>query len=332
MIFMIWFFISGPFNGKTWVHSLEDYDIITDYAYFLAEPRIAACDQNLLMAIDLEERQLVIIDAAEGNLVKRVGRKGEGPGELMDPDAISWIPETRVFAVFDRANLRISLWSLVGTLVKEISIREKMRSPVFLGATSLAFLRKYGGDQHNQRSIIKWDFGDTTEAVLYERVLPSVRINFSWTPDLVFAAGRDFLAVTYNKEKEIVLLGVMDGQVQDQIHLDLPQVEISESFKNRFIMRTKQEAPELLAMMNPPQYWPYVDRIIIDTEERIWVFAYMPDIHDSAILQVYHRDGKILYQGKINGWVQDIKNDFIYTVNADDEENLFLKKQTLPHF
>ena len=87
--------------------------------------------------VAISEEHVVVAEASTGSLrfythagrlEKTVGRRGEGPGEYRN---MGWMNRVRdEIHVYDRANIRVAVYSLVGTRVRSIAVRPHDELPL----------------------------------------------------------------------------------------------------------------------------------------------------------------------------------------------------------
>ena len=79
--------------------------------------------EKYVMVIDGERAHMVLFDR-QGNFIRTIGTKGEGPGELLDPrEATMDLSEGLVF-VYDGYQGKLVKFTIEGEFVKEIDIRQ----------------------------------------------------------------------------------------------------------------------------------------------------------------------------------------------------------------
>lgn len=306
---------------------LEDLGIFVAYNYFYNTSRFAVADDGAIMGIDFSENQLVMIDA-KGKKTGRVSRAGQGPGELAGPDGIAWVSESNLFMVTDRGKLKVLIFDKDGQYLEEFSFAEKLRNPAFLNRSELFYIRKYAGKERNEPTILKLNLAQQNAEVYYTTTIPPTAVNLSWTPTLIYGQGKDFLAINYGGSSELTLLDLKAGK-NKTLNLTIPRVPITDEFYERYMKGVRKDLPQYLHLIERPDFWPYISRIMVDDRNLIWVFLHQEVIHEKGLYFVFDNKGAKLFEGRISGWPQAITGGYLYQVNADAEETLFLTKYAI---
>lgn len=85
----------------------------------LGRPRaIAAGDDGLLYVSDRADQAIHVLDAATGAEVRRIGRSGDGPGELRMPERLGLVGDTLIVA--DNEHLAYEVFHRDGTFARRV--------------------------------------------------------------------------------------------------------------------------------------------------------------------------------------------------------------------
>ncbi len=312
-----------------WTVSLEDLGIFVAFNYFYNTSRFAVDEKGGIVGIDFSENQLVLIDS-NGKKTGRASRSGEGPGEMASPDGIGWVPESEVWMVTDRGKLKVLVFDRQGQYLEEFPFAEKLRNPAFLNRNELFFIRKYAGKERNEPTILKLNLAEQQAETVYTTTITPTLVNLSWTPTLIYGQGKDFLAINYGGAPELTLLDLKDGGLKS-LNLDIPRVPITDDFYERYMQGVRKDLPQYLHLIERPEYWPYISRIMVDDRNLIWIFLHREVIHEKGLCFVFDAKGGKKFEGRVSGWPQAIKDGHLYMVSADADETLFLTKYAI-HF
>jgi hypothetical protein len=88
----------------------------------LSTPRGACASATLVVVSEGLACDVAVFRRADGGLLRRFGRKGSGPGQLMFPCAVSFLPCERLVAVADSYNNRVSVFSVHGIWLCNIGV------------------------------------------------------------------------------------------------------------------------------------------------------------------------------------------------------------------
>ncbi len=90
---------------------------------------VAVDASGRLFIVDMGNHRVQVFDA-DGSFVASLGRAGQGPGEFAEPTSATVIGDRLL--VFDRENMRISMWSTEGEHLGELGVGPPLRSIRFL--------------------------------------------------------------------------------------------------------------------------------------------------------------------------------------------------------
>lgn len=303
--------------------NLDELDIQLWPRYFNSGHRIAVSNDHHMMVIDPSEQQMVLIPPSSQTGI-RIGRRGQGPGEFKGLDSITWLDIEQVFVASDRKNRRISIWKKDGTLVREYAIAESLRNPLFLSADTYCFMRKFSEDQSTFLRAVRRQESLAQEQIFYEAKRRRRQLNVGWDPTLVFGVDSQIMALNDGTKPIIEILDLKTGQKRGQFEIKVKRVPIADSYFQNYVARTRDINPELVKHISRPDFWPYTNKILIDSHQRIWVFLHQQHFGESTDFYVYDQSGELLFTNEIMGWAQAICGDQLYMVHADEDEELFL--------
>jgi hypothetical protein len=250
---------------------------------------------NYLFITDNYQNNIKVFDD-KGNFVKIIGQKGQGPGDLMQPEAICY--NGQYIIVWEQGNQRFSFFSNNGDFVKMIkpltSLRVKAIKAIpggsFVLETELnrnpgkkgqiCILDLYSADFNKIHSIFKQDVLRSLQ------LTDPVRINVSvpYGPDVSWDVMANGTMVTGFQEKyEIGVFDPGKGKLFSFEHQAKP-LKITARDKQKvydlYRVITGQgkikEAPKQLLDKIPfPLYRPVFGKILADPENNILVFPAM---------------------------------------------------------
>lgn len=295
--------------------------------------------EGVIGALDIEEKQLVLIDD-DGKLIKRVARKGQGPGELRNPNWIRWIAQERVFAVFDLMNRRLSKWTVKGDLLAEhaISIRASFTTHFLDGNTFITKLNPNGQTKGKPPTLVSYDVLAAEQKMLWFHPLAKpIKMNMaggraiscSWNPRLHFGKGEGFIAVIFPNDNRIEIIDENGKPAGAGIDPQLPRYPVSKQQEEAVVAeRLGPIFKALKADLNEvvkPEYWPSVMGLEVDPDNRIWAFGPTGTVGGAHPFKVFDRSGKLLGEGQLSHIPFALGKNQAFIV-APNQQGLILKK------
>ena len=328
--------------GQIHFESVAKWDM-ADHEIYGSETPFAVSNNGIVAILDVDQRRVVLIDPTD-NSHKTFGAKGEGPGEFQRPFSISWLDQSKVFAVLDKDNNRLSKWDANGGLVEEVSLSTSgfLWGASFLDAENLLWIRNPRGMKGTKPTLFHYDLEQqqNNQVWQYQPRLPDntysvngsvFEITLAWDPSLLFGVGSDFIAVMFGGANQLHILdrsGKMLNTVED---LDFPRPPISDAQKE-FVFNggpmTRMPPPVRKMVMDNqiiPDKWQNVIEIRVDSEDRIWVFGPSSSLTAPAPYRIVNRKGDLIRDGKINAIPSYIFKNVLYYITSD-EENRYLEK------
>ncbi len=235
---------------------------------------------RILMDVD-EYGNMYILDAAapnirvfdkEGNYTQTIGRKGQGPGEMLSPRSIQITPQNEIL-VYDLRNQRFSFYSLTGEFLKQS-----------LAATALFLLNPkmdstgyvIGGIlQRESYALNKFDLELNPVLTIYTIDIPSLSRTGElevMIPSFSFdLTKKDNIVCGYNDKYEFQIID-SQGKLIRKIIKEYDPLEVSEKDKEEYIDRYTggRGLPPDLKLQFPKYNRPF-SSISVDEEDRIFV-------------------------------------------------------------
>ncbi len=306
---------------ETWKVPLAELGVFPADSY--ATNLLAFADDGALLIMDQASRQLVFADA-EGALIRRVGRSGRGPGEFTMIAAVGW-SLMGYFTVMDRVNARVSTYDRQGRLLKEYSVREACREPVF-GPDGQLFCLQRQGKNGFELAILNYHWKRETSHELFRQQMDPIATWMHWNPRIVLAPapGGNWLAINNGKDAELRRIDSKNGEVLTSWKLRVPRIPLTEeflaSYKEEFFRRTgasdKGGAGPRVQFVTD-DHWPWADHILVDEAERMWVFLHRASNQAPTRFFVYDKMGTPICEGALTGKVQAIRKGMLFAIQRD---------------
>jgi hypothetical protein len=228
----------------------------------------------------------------DGKLVKSFGRKGQGPGDLMNPGALD-VLGGKTLVVNDAGNRRLSLFDLEGNFLKSVKLGENSGPPmsvlsfVALGGDKIAYVvqeTRTGPPTviAARLRVLAKDLGtgQETELAAFDWEKPRSKFMLrviEWEPAVYLAkAGPDKLLVAFSGTPEIAFFS-FSGQKMSSFALSAEKSKITwkhlefvmDADKNpkgfEFVAKNKAD-------IDLPEFLPLWPRMAVDPAGRILVY------------------------------------------------------------
>jgi len=286
-------------------------------------------DDESIYVQDARARKIKIFDK-EGKLLREFGNRGQGPGEFQTPRFLQLLSQNKL-KVFDMSNKRISIFSLNGDLIQEIStasvpsgfFRLIMDSQGECYGTTVGFKRD---GLYNQ--LKKYD-AELNEALdIYERLMfphqPGATNMFQ--PDIIFGLLQNDLFVwgdCYDYSLHVI---DKDGNEVKTIQKECVPQRFSEADKIREIeeLKATSSLPDN-RKFNFQEKYPDFEHFLIDDEDRIYVRTYQ-SYDGKREYHIYDSEGRYIANVYLAFMPRVIKKNKLYSIEEDSEGRQFIKR------
>ena len=224
----------------------------------------ASDSKNNLYVLDGRDQNIKIFDE-KGNFVRAIGKKGQGPGEMMRPRSLE-LNERNELIVFDLGNRRIIVYSTSGDIVKELSTAKLPRlgsvryvaEGTFVGEVS----HYADGDRISELLVI--DENMNTKAVLARLEIKREEGRLEiFAPMFRYAAISEREVLWADWYDDHLTISSIDGKIERRLMLNYKRTKVTEEDKERAIKRRfgderLEETPVF------PEFFPYFSNFFID--------------------------------------------------------------------
>jgi hypothetical protein len=290
-------------------------------------------DENII-TMDNEEGCIRIFDKT-GQLIRRFGRKGQGPGELQAVTYLSVIEGDKI-CVVDRANHRLSHFSRDGKCLKEVKLGEywnvyriKADSQGYLYANFVTWnpsenevgftvdLIKFDADFKPVMTMGSLeDSSRRREVIMIEK-----RFGYDVRSDdvLVWGVNTDYVLHFVNPEGEIIRKVVKDYDPEN-----ITEEDRKWHYKLQFGDR---KLPPDVKFKYPKRYYPYA-YLFCDDEGRIFVRTYEKAEQGEIFFHVFDSQGRYFAKfSRPRGEMPSIiKKGKMYSILRDRNELPILRR------
>ncbi len=318
----------------------------TGPASFVYTKSLEADAKGRIFVLDRRSQDIRVF-GADGKLVRVIGRKGSGPGELRDAEGLLFTRDGTLW-VRDAANARFALFNAEG---------------VFQSAWTMKFCWSQGEwnpQPDNQGRIIDWDCspGRGTErhdyVVAYRTdksrvdtlgvrpVCGDRGINEAGTwitrsdrsttyQGIPFAArafsvlGPDGASWCVPNSAKYEILRLRPGAA-DTVRMarQVQRLPVTAAERDSIIAGFEEKGPSGLDFSRIPKDKPVIERLTIDDQARLWVRR--ATVKETVSFDVYSANGRIMATASMTGcrtstWLPFVvRRDNIYTVCLDDDD------------
>ncbi len=294
--------------------------------------RLAVDDEENIYVLDLKDVNIKVFDKS-GILLRMIGKKGQGPGEMEYPREIQIIPQERLM-VRD-TNQAVNIFSLNGEFLGKYSI---VSMPFFSGpkvkSEGLVIARYViRGDEYTYvlkmfSSEFKPGITIASATSLSQWTTRPRRLNYfeirGGTGDwdltsedyILWGDNSNYEIQVYNPRGKIIL-----KILKDYIHKNVAERDKEKLWNELY--GDSSIAPSCYF----PTYYPAFENFTCDDKGRIYVHVYdETDFGERNYYDVFNSEGKYLTRISLQSPPQVWKNNKLYTIEEDQEGYQYVKR------
>ena len=282
---------------------------------------LAVGEKDTLIFRDSANSKILFVDA-HGNKLGTAGGRGQGPGEFHRPEGLAWMEAGKV-VVAERSVNRLHFFDIKGNYLSSQTTKIFLRFPVF-GPDRIYCLK--GDFSGYEPTIMMYSVKTDQAKQLYASEMSWPNPRMIWSPNLLFAAGSEFLAIHESHAPQIKVIDPETGQIQKVFNLKVPRKALSdETFhrgKNQFLARAGDKGANSLKLKidkTRPDFWPVLGNLLVDNQHQIWAFLPNDDSSSDTEFVVYNRKGERLASGQFPGRAHAVHNQFLYAIHEDED-------------
>lgn len=291
---------------------LDQWDI---FSTKMSRPLVAADATGLVLG-DKDGCRFLLMSPS-GALIKAIGKRGQGPGEFQ---RVVVITKEGDIAVWDGSLLRMQIFQRNGTYLRGQTFSGVPRQPLLTPSGRFFYIqREQEASGLLSYKIREWD----RSRIWFEGKGPS-GIMMEWVPRVEYAVNDEWLAASVGTERKLYLVSLVSGK-ETTAELEIPVLSVSDAYFDGVVNSSRNKGKGLPTSMIPkPKDWPYVRNLILDGQNRVWVFGWQESARQ-CVFQVFDTDGLQMYKGRIAGNVHKVTDEHIYAIYTDSEEELHLR-------
>ena len=274
---------------------------------------LAVDEQENIYAMDQGETHVKVYDK-NGNFLKAIGKKGEGPGELQNPDNIFILKKNQL--VIEDYIRNITFYTLSGEYIKTLSTTRVFPIGVLLNSrgdiltiTNISEpdnwgkeVSLYDKDLHFQKIIISIPSPKPDP-----QILKPFQPEINWT----IYAGDSFI-ISYKEDYEFQIFN-SQGDLVKTIIKEYEPVRITEEDLKQRVKRVPEGRKLVL-----PKFFPAIHSLTSDDQGRISVHTYEKVGDGKYYNDVFDREGRYITRVLLKDRLQIWKKGKLYTIEEND--------------
>ncbi|NOR14062.1 MAG: 6-bladed beta-propeller [Candidatus Aminicenantes bacterium] len=282
-------------------------------------------DNENIFVSDSKAGHILVFDK-NGEFVRKIGRRGQGPGEMVFPFEIRILGQRELF-VNDMGQAKAHFFTLEGEFLRQktTSHLPYFRRPeadsvgnivvghVIAGEPVKTVLKKFDSELNPICEITS--SVTISQPPVYDYFELQRGTNYVWnvsnTDEIIWGDLKNYEIHVCNSE----------GKCVKKIVRDFDNNAITGAEKNKIIknMFGDNPVPSSMTLKFPDSYPPFI-RFTCDEEGRIFVQRYDSSLEEERVFyDIFDAEGKYVGKTTINFMPQVWKNNMMYCVEADEE-------------
>jgi len=303
---------------------------------------IIADDKGAIYILDVSNSQILKFDN-KGNLLFKMGSRGEGPDQFMDLYDFFFSPD-KAFQVLDYMNIK--------TFDTNYKLDKQLKLPVYFdkvftnaAGNICGIARIYKNTRERVRSVVVIDRNHNIKT-LDEFPYPPVGIIHTPDGDVsnyvghyyvpsIFACQIDsnFFLYAYSQRYVINIVNA-DGSISSVIEKNEPETFISSSEKEwvtEEALSRKHNVSDSIVRKSIffPDRKPFFNKIIVDDKGWIYVqrLSTFQEREKKFLFDVFNREGIFIYRLTLDFSPEFIKNGYMYYYREQEENFLIVRER-----
>ncbi len=284
--------------------------------------------EDNIYVLDSRACQIKVFDK-NGKYIRKIGRKGQGPGEMQFPTMMDIVSGKEIM-VCDLRNNRISFYSLQGEVLKEVSKGTFFRllTPIpdsnrnFIGSMRSQIrekivdeLMKFDSDFRLIFTIDKLEYNDEPNVI------------YPFPPFILYTVMEDNKVLWGNWLYSQLQIADEEGRVIRKIIKDYDPVIIPDEEKERDIKERFGEGgvpPNIKLIF--PKYYPAFWHLSTDDEGRIFVQTFEKTEDGSNYYDIFDSEGRYIAKVPSEVRPQTWKKNKLYAIEEDEDGFQMVKR------
>ena len=321
-------------NPKEPIYSEEVFQLEEDLAVTSPEdPDLSFQNLNYLVVDDAENIYVsdskaghILVFDKSGEFVRKIGRRGRGPGEMSWPLEIQILGKKELF-VNDTGQTKAHIFTLDGNFLRKMTTSQipAFRLPKadsvgnivvghwIPGKPFKAVLKKFDSELNLISEIVSSN--TITQPPVFDF------FEMRWRTTFVWNVSKNDEIIWGNFNKYEISVCDPDGNCIRKIVKEQDGVPITKEDKQKLIKAYfgNSPVPRSMTLKFPDQYPPFI-YLTCDEEGRIFALSYVTiDDDETRYLDVFDSEGKYIVRIKTKSFPQIWKNGMMYSVDDDED-------------
>lgn len=272
--------------------------------------------EGRLYVVDSKEANLIVFDQ-NGRFLRRIGQKGQGPGEFIFPFRVILTPG-ELLMVEDISNRRFSFFSVDGEYKGSLNnAQEMILDPKMDSEGNIIGLKVVREESNPRYELRRYDpelskclnaYGSSplpgNPSVGFNPLI--ALISFDLTPD-------DKVVFGYPEEYEIRIYG-LEGQLQRKIFREYDPVKVPEKVKAEH----RRKAPPNYKLIFP-EYYPAYKHLVVDDKGWIFVCTWEQPREGEFYFDVFDPEGRYIARFALRTDLIVVRRGRLYSLTSNDE-------------
>ena len=298
---------------------------------FLMISYLAVDDEENIYVSDTRACHIRVFDK-NGNPLRTIGRKGEGPGNLIFPTSIQILPQGEI-AIQARAFLHF--FSLQGKFLRRFNT-SSVRGPIIYSKSNLIALESISMDPGKENTRILKLFDPELNPIMtlatspLETRFPTVyywEMRWSYNP-LVWGVSEENQIFWGDKAKYEIFVLSSEGNLIKKVTIDRERIEMTNEDKDRLLDEWFDgNPPPSDHTFVFPKYYPAFANFACDDDGSLFVQTYeRTEGGEKAQHDLFDSEGKYLARIALKSRNFTLKKGKLYTIEEDEEGYYCVKR------
>jgi len=282
---------------------------------------LAVDDEENIYAMDQGESQVKVFDK-NGAYLRAIGKRGEGPGELANPNEI-FITGGNQLVVEDYIRC-LTYYSLEGKFIRAQSTTKIFPTAILVDSIGhILAMTNINQPDKSGKEIVLYDenLNYIKTVISIPKPRPNPQILELFQPEINWALSKDnSVIISFKEEFELQVFNAQ-GKLVKKITKEYEPVKVTEEdVKQR--VRKVPEGRKLVV----PKYFPAIHSLTADDEGRIFVHTYEKAGEGKFDNDVFDSEGRYIAKLPLKDILQVWKKQKLYSIEEDGEGFQFIKR------
>jgi len=275
---------------------------------------LAVDNEENIYAMDQGEAHIKVFDK-NGSFLRIIGKRGEGPGELLQPNEIFILDNNQL--IIEDYIRNLTYYSLEGEYIKAQSTTKIFPIGILVNSQGkiLATTNINEPDKSGKEiSLYDENLNHLKTLISDPKPMPDPQILKTFQPKINWALLKDDqIIISYKADYELYIFDAQ-GKLTKKITKENEPVRITKEDEKQIVKRVP-EGRKLVV----PNYFPAIHSITTDDEGRIFVRRYGKTREGKYYNDVFDSEGRCIAKVALKDRLQVWKKNKLYTIEEDEE-------------